>query len=75
MYNYTKAERRSKDRVTVTVTDSVTGDVKQFTYSKDATQTNAEFKAMVKAEIKAHINYLNIVEVPIDVTADFTPNS
>lgn len=66
----------SRSGVTFTVTihnDDTPRLLKQMVYTKRANQTVPQFKAMVNREVRAVIDQLNAVELPVDASGDFNP--
>lgn len=47
---------------------------REFTYTFDGSKTKAQFVAMVKQEVKAHLAQLNGALASGDATADFDPS-
>ena len=69
-----KVNPEAGDSVTVVLeTDGEEPEVKKLTYGYDGKQTKAQFVAMVRAEVKAHLQHLNQASAGEDVTADFEP--
>ena len=70
-----KVNPQPGDSVTVMlVDDSEEPQTRQFTYGYDGTKTKAQFVAMVKQEVKAHLAQLNGALASGDATADFDPS-
>ena len=76
-FNGSKADSQPGHSVTVTIQeDSDPEDVqeREFTYTFDGSKTKAQFVAMVKQEVKAHLAQLNGALASGDATADFDPS-
>jgi len=72
----TKTTWQAGDYVVITIVEETDPEnvlSKEFKYSYDDEQTPAQFRAMVKAEIQAHLAHLNSVEVFHDVTGALSP--
>ena len=69
-----KVDPQAGDSVTVVLeTDAEEPEVKEFTYGFDGHKNKAAFVAMVKQEVKAHLQHLNRVVAGEDVSDVFEP--
>ena len=72
----TKTTWQDGDYVVIAIVDDSDPDnvqTKEFKYIYRDDKTAAQFRAMVKAEIQAHLAHLNSVEVFHDVTSALSP--
>ena len=56
-------------------TDAEEPETREFTYGYDGKKTKADFVAMVKAEVKAHLQHLNRASAGDDVSSVFEPEA
>ena len=75
-FHGSKADPQPGHSVTVTIQEASDPEAvqeRQFTYTFDGSKTKGQFVAMVRQEIKAHIQTLNAGLPEGDATSEFEP--